>query len=239
MLNKIYMKKLTLIFIILFSVLFANAQEKKDTLYQLPKVWAIGIKANGGASMVHYNFGSNALFALNNKSQLAYSGGIYFDNILNENESFCFELLFVQLNGLFNLSETTTDTLGNPNGSISQDEYTHLSYISIPLYYKYRISDLSIALGLQVSYMIISSDESKITVIQNDSTSQYNSNSKNLSFSKLDYGPKLMLFYKLSNKVSLNLDYYYGLQNLDQAGASFGISVRNQQLSFGASYKLY
>jgi|ERR1035437_3253353 hypothetical protein len=233
------MKKLTLIFVIFLTSLFANAQDKKDTTYQLPKIWSIGIKANAGASMINFNFGSNAIITANNKFQVAFNGGVYFNNILNENESFCFELLYVQMNGLFNINAVITDSLGNTTGSLNQDEYTHLTYFSIPLYYKYRISDLSLALGLQVSYFLISSEETKVTVIESGTTTNSNSSSKNLSFTKYDYGPKLMLFYKLSNKVSLNLDYYYGLQNLDQAGASFGISVKNQQLSLGASYKLY
>lgn len=233
------MKKLILIFAILLSVLYANAQDKKDTT-QLPKLWSIGVKANAGASMIRYNFGSGALFTLTNKFQVAYNGGIFFNNILNDNESFCFEVLFVQMNGLFNLYESATDSLGNPNGSFNQDEYTHLSYLSIPLYYRYRISDFSIALGLQVSYLLMSNEKNTISIIQtgypNFDTTYV---SKNLSISKFDYGPKLMLFYQLSNKLSLNLDYYYGIQNLLLNTSATGFSIRNQQLSFGLAYKLY
>jgi len=232
------MKKLTLIFLIIFSVLFANAQEKKDTLYQLPKVWAIGIKANAGASMVDYNFGSGALVVYSNKLQGAFNGGMYFNNILNDNESFCFEILFLQMNGLLHQDFSFTDSLGNP-GSVNTDDYYHLSYLSIPLYYKYSISKFSIGIGVQVSYLLGSKDEFHYSVLEYGQASDTSYTVKNLPITKFDYGPKLMLFYQLSNKLSLSLDYYYGLQNLYNDVNSLGITEKNQQFSFGVAYRLY
>jgi hypothetical protein len=232
------MKKPALIILILLSALFATAQDKKDTA-ALPKIWTIGIKANAGASAIDYNFGSGALFTYSNKFQAGYNAGIYFNNILNAHENFCFEILFLHMNGLFHTNQSLTDTLGNQIGSGTTDDFIHLSYLSIPLYYKYRISNFSIGAGVQISYLIISSDETKYSDTEYGQSNSGSFNAKNLDIIKYDYGPKLMLSYQLSNKISINLDYYYGLQNLIINGSSNGISERNQQLSFGVVYKLY
>jgi outer membrane protein with beta-barrel domain len=234
------MKKLILIYAILFTALCSNAQDKKDTTYQLPKLWTIGIKANAGVSIIDYNLGSSAFASISNKFQFAYNGGIYFNNLLNDNESFCFELLFLQMNGLYNFNEPITDSANNTIGSINQNQNTYFTCFSIPLYYKYRISKLSIALGAQINYLLIRTEKTNFTITQYGNTIYDTTyTSKNLSIAKFDYGPKLMLFYNITDKLSLNLDYYYGIQNLITDASASGFSEKNQQLSFGVCYKLY
>ena len=85
----------------------------------------------------------------------------------------------------------------------------------------------------------MSSEKLNYSETISDTTNQSSYSFKTLSIAKFDYGPKLMLFYRLSNKISLNLDYYFGLQNMFLDAGSSGASEKNQQFSFGIGYKLY
>jgi hypothetical protein len=220
------MKRILLAIGLLMPMLITAQIGRTDTTAKKGNSFQFGIKANAGISFITYHFDpvffSNISYS--NIPQLAFNVGVYSNYLINNKSSFGIEVLFMQMKGLIDIT--------------IEDLYYHFYYLSIPLEYFYKISNLKLCFGIQTSLMLSNREDGFGLFLDNGATFTYDNESKNLNFIKYDIGPKLGLFYDVTNRLFLDMDFYYGLNNhfINPIGNS---SLKNQQITFGIGYKLY
>jgi len=94
-------------------------------------------------------------------------------------------------------------------------------------------------LGLQLNLILLSKEQQK-GVSPLDSGGYYFWKSESRAhLSSPNLGIKTGAFYKLSNKLELELNYYYGILNVSSSKSlSHYYDFRVRQLTFGIRYKL-
>jgi hypothetical protein len=193
-----------------------------------------GVKVNGGASKITSKFNSNIT---TQKFYFVPSGQAGFFYTLSIKKSLLgAEILFSQIEGKERLSIPIFDNNGKNVGEDIDMIYRHISYLSLPIYYGFKFKKLSFNLGIQTSLALASSGEERGqfggTVISNNFTK--------LNIDNYDFGARAGMFINLSKRFSIDLNYYYGINNI----LSNNINIPNwswkvQQATIGLCYKLF
>jgi len=115
-----------------------------------------GLKLNGGVSKVN-----NTIKTSNGTiySKFATSGqvGLLYNFDFTKKSSLNIELLFNQIEGKERTEFDLTDEYGDIVGNVKIDFNKHLSYISLPVSYGYKLKRFQIELGFQISLLLTSS----------------------------------------------------------------------------------
>lgn len=111
-----------------------------------------GFIINAGVSKISNSFRPSSSTLSTN---LAPSGnlGLFYNFNFNKSKFGC-ELFFSQIEGYEIMEFDTYDQNGNNNGFVRDKLYSHLSYLSFPIYFGYSINKLSLSLGFQFSFVL-------------------------------------------------------------------------------------
>src|ERR1035438_9508932 len=100
------MKRIFLTFALIIPMLITAQTGKTDTIPKKENSFQFGIKANAGISFITYHFDpvffSNISYS--NIPQLAFNVGVYSNYLINNKSSFGIEVLFMQMNGLIDIT---------------------------------------------------------------------------------------------------------------------------------------
>lgn len=158
------------------------------------------------------------------------------------------EILFSQVEGGQTVKWDYKDIgLSNIDGYGSDFTYEKISYLSLPIYYGYTYKRLTINGGFQISYAFSSSGHYEISyeyiVIAEDggrikSEGGLNSELNKLAIRDFDFGPRVGGIYRLTNKLSIEGMFYYGINNINYIKLS-AEELKIQQMTLGIRYTLW
>jgi hypothetical protein len=130
----------------------------------------------------------------------------------------------------------------------SNFNYERISYFSLPVYFGYAYKRLTINGGFQVSYAFSSSGRSESNYVNmiffKDDPLPYkreggmNRELSDLAIKDFDFGPRAGAIYRLTNKLSIEGMFYYGIQNINQLKSS-NEELKIQQMTLGIRYALW
>lgn len=199
----------------------------------------LGLKLNAGISRISNSFYPHMNPKPDWPVRVAPSGqiGLFYYFGFGEKSILGAELIFNQIEGMEKLKLRFTDRYGNSTLWAIDHTYTHISYLSLPVYYGFVIKKLSIHFGLQTSYALVSSGRSKGG--STDGSFKYDNKYDKLNIDKYDYGPRIGFDYSLSSKFSIDCNYYHGLNNIIKSTLISDLWKRKvRQLTVGIKYSL-
>lgn len=198
----------------------------------------IGMKANGGLSYLDTKFHSNETVD-KIYFQPSGQGGLFYNFNLHDKFLIGTEILFIQIEGKEYFEVPETDNIGNPTGLVWSDNiWRHISYLGVPIYFGYNFKKLNVNLGFQTNFTIASSGREKGQAPFNGDVVTWENKANKLGIDNYDYGLRAGVFFKLTDKFSIETNYYYGLNNiLKYKIGSWKWTV--QQMTVGLHYKLF
>ena len=215
------MRVILILLIFLLINLLASAQHN------------FGLKASGGISKIHTSYGKSlgengSPLNLYNKNLYTPSGqiGLFYNSTLGKHSLFGSELIFVYIKG--------KEIYRIPG--VDAELYRQVSYIGLPFYFGYKIQKFTMYVGFQINLTLTSGGQEK------DKTTDafgniviYNTKFDKLNIDNYDYGVKSGLMFKLSDKLSIEGIYYYGLNNI-LAKKTFDWKWNTEQATLGIRY---
>jgi outer membrane protein with beta-barrel domain len=228
------MKKIIIITVIAFLSIRVSGQEAKNASNEESGL-SLGYKFNGGASEIMESFTANPFgFVPDNMLQFAYNFGILTHYEFDNRNGIGLEILFNRISGMDHLSENYIDGSGDMLGSGYRDIQRHISYLSIPVYYTYSISRWRLGIGVQTSFVLASNDVQTYNGTKYGVPYYYQESSNDLQLNSYDIGPKLCVFYQVTNAFFVNADYYLGITQINNNMIGYSSqSLKNEELSIG------
>lgn len=194
----------------------------------------MGLKVNGGLSRISNSFNpSNSTWTV----QFAPSGNSgFFYNLQLKNKSVIgAELLFVQIVGKEKIKIDLIDINGNNVGISTGNLYKHISYLSLPICYGFKFNKLTINVGFQTSFVLISSAREKGQSTHNGDVTTWDNKFKELNIDSYDFGPRAGVTYNLTDKFAIEGTYYFGVNNIC-GNDELNWTWRVQQATVGLRY---
>ena len=198
-----------------------------------------GIKVSGGLSKITDSMESSNL-TITTPFVFSGQGGFYYNLTLGKKSSLGAELIFSQIEGKEKWEIDFIDIDGNKVGHGTDFTFRHISYLSLPVYYGFKIKRLTINGGFQISYALASSGRQKndeINEVHNE-TYSYDRKTDNIHIEKIDFGPRAGIVYDLTQKLAVEGTYYYGLNNIQKGNPQLW-KLKVQQITFGILYALW
>lgn len=211
-----------------------------------------GVKASGGISRIYGELGIDNFNSFPNPTSPSSSSfspsfqtGLYYQLPTGKYTSLGAELLFSQIQG----EQTVTWEQYFNNEIVAYGTFiTHenISYLSLPVYFGLTFKRLTINGGFQVSYALSSSGSFKTKAIQKpieDDTPRplfgnWSRDINNLPIKEVDFGPRIGGLFRLTNRLSMEGMFYYGLRNINQLKSSEE-ALKIQQMTVGMRYALW
>jgi len=179
----------------------------------------IGFKASVISSFVAFRDVSDLHIAIaNQKNLISPSGqiGFFYSHTFNKKSSFETDLMFNQVESRTSYDQNMLNyneglSAASYNSDYREESRMHLSYLSLPVYYGYKIRKFTFYLGFQTSLKLGAS----YTIVSHSSGYTLSGGSQPLSnIDNIDYGPKAGITWRLSNYLNLEGNWYYGLNNI-------------------------
>jgi len=167
--------------------------------------------------------------------------GLFYNFQFGKKSSLGAELLFSQIEGKEKLEDDlyTLNEFGRVYlGYRKDNSYRHISYLSLPVYYGFKINRLLINAGFQISYSISSSGREKGQGVIEGENFKIDIKINDININRFDYGPKAGIIYNLTDKLAVEGTYYYGLNNI-QKGNPILWKLKVQQVTLGIRYTLW
>lgn len=193
-----------------------------------------------------------------NKSILGVNLGFFLEYGLSRNFSVQPELLVSTQGGKLETKEEYFSNLTNEVERASLTQTTNLTYINLPVMFKYHINDkIDIEFGPQIGYAISAKadldyedqnypeDNESITLdLLSDGSDTFLGQRIEWkeSFNRLDYGINLGVSYDFTYKLFAQARYYYGLSTIDD-NSTFGVDynswdLKNSVIQLSLGYKI-
>ena len=137
------------------------------------------------------------------------------------------------MEGKENSSRNLHDGFSNI-GEITDESRTHLSYLGLPVYYRFALGKLGIKGGVQPLIYLFGSDHYHSFGEINGEPFSNNSNTKGIKLSRIDIGPKIGFDFSIKKNIRLRADYYLGLTDISDD--IFSTKNNLQQISLGAIF---
>lgn len=200
-----------------------------------------GIKANGGISRI-----TNSMDISNASLTFPFvpsgQGGFFYNLQLGAESLLGAELLLSQIEGMEKLEMDlyTLNEFGNRNylGYRKDNLYRHISYLSLPVYYGFKINRLVINAGFQISYSISNSGREKGQGVIEGENFKIDIKTNDINIKRFDYGLKAGIIYNLTDKLAAEGTYYYGLNNIQKGDPIIG-KLKVQQATLGIRYTFW
>ena len=207
------MKKIILSAIAIFTIGFANAQKAE-----------FGIK--GGLNVATQNFSGEG--APNPSSMVGFHIGGFVEIKISEKFSIQPELLY----------STQGSKVENVTGNVEGTNYTgdidfKLSYINIPVMFKYYVADkFNFEAGPQIGFLTSAETSTKL-----DGFNQTVDQDAKDFFESIDFGLNIGAGYDFTKKIFAGVRYNFGLSNVAKTEAGDDSEIRNSVFSLSAGYK--
>lgn len=208
-----------------------------------------GVTARGGISRIYGQLESNNYQSstMTTSFSPSFQAGFFYQLPTGNKTSLGAELLFSKVQGGQTLKWDNTDVVVESFGTDFIDE--SISYISLPVYYGITFKRLTINGGFQISYTLSSSGSFETNSIWKpiepvgDNTPRplfgnWNRDLNNLPVKAFDFGPRIGGLIRLTNRLSLEGMFYYGLSNINQLKSSEE-ALKVQQMTVGMRYSLW
>lgn len=119
-----------------------------------------------------------------------------------------------------------------PEESVNVELVDKLSYINIPIMFKYNVADeITLELGPQLGILVSSTTNASF----NGSTISGNSSENSKAFyNSVDYGINLGAGYNMSEDITVGIRYYKGVSNIGK----YSSEIKNNVFSISLFYKL-
>ena len=191
--------KLKLILSLIFALIFNFAKSQNYTL---------GTTFNLGLSEIPLKLPIERL-----QSEFMPSGNVGFIMELkrkSSESSIGIGILWIQMQG----STTKTTLLDNGLANIGYEYFeirTHISYIGLPIYYRFKLKRFGVRIGVQTLFAShTSSSQHTYREINNQSIS-YSFYYPKSQLNNFDLGPKIGIDFEILKRMRLKADYYLGL----------------------------
>lgn len=202
----------------------------------------LGVKASGGISRIYGSLEARDLSpsATTTSFSPSIQAGLYYNLPMAKNAAIGAELLYSHVEG----GQTHE---WDYSGDVSNFTYEQISYLSLPVYVGYTYKRLTINAGFQVSYAISSSgrQESSYKIIEFDENADpiqreesFVRELNDLDIKDFDFGPRAGFIYRLTNRLSMEGMFYYGIRNINQLKSSEE-ALKIQQMTVGIRYALW
>lgn len=180
-----------------------------------------GIK--GGMNVATQTSTESELVDLKTSSLIGFHIGGFVEFKLSDKFSVQPELLYSAQGGKYSVVLRQTN---DPDLNTNAEVVTNLSYINIPVMFKYYVIEkLSLEAGPQIGILI--SSKEKIT----QPGSSYSSNNDN--FEPIDFGLNLGAGYDITENISAGVRYNLGFYDVEKGD----IETKNNVLSLSVGYK--
>jgi hypothetical protein len=212
---------------------------------------SFGLKINGGVSLITDKIYDPNIEAHANYFKPSGQVGFFYSLPVRAHEVFGLELLFTQIQS----KEQIVDTFGTayknyPNGATpllsTATISKHISYLSLPIHYGINVKKFTFNIGIQFSVRLLGSAQETIQnnysynsnpnnpfIILTPSTTNYNF--KRLHIRDVDFGETVGIIYHLTNKLAIEGNYYYGLNNI-YPNSRLTTQWKTQQITLGLRY---
>jgi hypothetical protein len=196
----------------------------------------VGAKLNGGISKVYRGGFDSEVYSQTIQLRPSGSLGLYYNFGFKKN-IFGIDILFMQIEG----DEKTSATLVGTSGFIETTEHirTHISYLSLPIYYGLKFKKLEFNVGIQTSLTLNSggSREGQSFSSSTGLTTTWDYEINKLKIDSFDFGPKGEIIFTVSSKFAFEGNYYHGVNNILRENSS-DREMKVRQISVGIRYKL-
>ena len=192
-----------------------------------------GVKINGGLSRISNTFGDN-IDDYHIQLPLSGQAGFFYNYHIGGKSVIGAELLFNQTEGKEYVDVDFTDETGKYLETGKFYTYSHISYLTLPVYYGVKFNKLSVNLGFQGSFYLFSSSIRKTEGSLNGESIDAKSEPNEMIIDTYNIGPRIGVVYNLDAKISLEANYYYGLNNIYSKGSYYERKV--QQMLIGIRY---
>ncbi|MDT8411557.1 MAG: outer membrane beta-barrel protein [Vicingaceae bacterium] len=196
----------------------------------------VGVNLAGGWSKISTEINSSNL-TQDYTFMPSYQGGLSYNFHFNNKSIIGAELLFSKIRGQEHSKSPTTDEFGNPTGQlIIGNVDRHISYLSIPVYYGLNYKKLTVNIGVQTSFVISSSDLATTSAPDGNGNMLYfETKSDKMPIKNFDFGARAGLSFSLTNNITIESFYYYGLLNIHEGNTRIW-KWSIQQLAVGIKY---
>lgn len=197
-----------------------------------------GIKASGGLSKLNYI--SVTIIGTPPSIPFVPSGqaGVYYHLPIGHTSSLGTELLFSQIEGKVKGEKDFINPDETLVGHETHVTNNHISCLSLPVYYGLTINHLTFNAGLQFSYLLAKKEVHKSYGTSEGSPFHYETSMKMPYIDDFDFGTRAGIVYHLTDKLSVEGMYYYGLKNIYNRNIS-NSKLKIQQMTVGVRYVLW
>jgi len=197
---------------------------------------SIYIKGDIGTSQINNDYSFS--FEHQDKFCLSGSFGVAYNFQFRKKSAFGTDLLFIQYEGNEHSVTEMIYEEGGVTGDMEMNIYRHISCIGLPLSYSYSFKSLRIRMGIQPSVIFLSSGRRK-GHYPNDygNTVYFNEKDDKLDIKAFNIGSVTGLGYSLTDKLSVEVRYYHGLNNIWKSDGMMKSKIR--QVSVGVQYNLF
>jgi len=195
-----------------------------------------GFKLSGGISKIIP--GSKPIeegIELTFKYPPSLQAGFFYECDFGKKSTIGAELLFIQMSS----KEIIASSYIPWNSRIPITERLHqdlqASYLSLPVYYRFKINRLSLLVGWQTSIHL--TNHYNLYYDEGSSSKIISGGEGKADLNSFDYGPKAGIMYNLSKRFAIDASYYYGLPdiisdggwNLITAGVRYKFWIRDKK----------
>lgn len=206
-----------------------------------------GVTARGGISRIYGQLESQNYPqpTMTTSFSPSFQAGIYYSLPTGKRSSIGAEILYSTVQGEQTFEWDYKNTYLEYSGSHITSE--HISWLSLPLYYGVTFKRITFNAGIQVSYALSSSGRSELDYVQiitaeNEDPFKRSGGAHReldeLDIKSFDFGPRVGGLIRITDRLSLEGMFYYGLNNINQLKSSEE-ALKIQQMTVGVRYALW
>ncbi len=198
----------------------------------------LGLKVDGGISKINTEF-HEVFREADSKYSPSWDFGMFYSYQFREKSTLNTELIISQINGKDEFENEFLFGSDLSNAQLAETKIKrNITYMCLPLYYGFKFEKLSINLGVQVSLAMRSGGEEKSHLYDEKNNLIYVATQKfnELNIDKYNFGIRAGIMYDISSKFSIDLSYYYGVNNIHDNEDS---EWKAYQATVGLRYTLF
>lgn len=220
--------------IFLFALLITIRLYGQDEVQK----FTFGPALNGGISQVIFvKTDTIPDHSIQNKVQFSFQAGAFANYDIGKRFSVGLELLYWWQNGKARDQFSYVDPINNKGVDQTNEYKAHLSYVALPVYFQYYVSDVILMLGVQSGFKFGESGSLQVTTTEENNTTEGDKTSVDLNLINFDIGFNAGVLYKLSENLIAGVEYYNGRENLSK-NSTYPYSSRNQYFYGALRYNI-
>ena len=195
----------------------------------------VGIKAGFGLTCIQ----SEYHYAIDHQDYMRPSGliGFVYQHEFPRHSVIGVGLEGFNLRGKMHTEKTAWGEHEDSLGIIKRDLWRTVNYLSVPVYYGFRIRQLTVSVGVRTAFMVNSRGMDEVEYpdlyghIINDKQEL-----TDLHLCKVSVGPMLALHYQPAERWEIELNYWYGMNNINATAEA--LELHPHAAILGLTYNL-